>query len=129
MSANRGLNILYVDEPDATADKVARLLERLDFSTLVVNREHSLSAARNAIAACSPDIVIADFWLNDGTSVILADEIVRRKGVPVVLLSSLEATEINDICGDTGSLIVHSKANLSAAALQRTICSALDAAA
>ncbi|MEY7849664.1 bacterio-opsin activator domain-containing protein [Natrarchaeobius sp. A-rgal3] len=78
---------LLVDDDETWARTQRRILERCD-GTLTVSTASSLREARIALESSSPDCLICDYQLGDGTGLELLEEVrSERPNVPFVLVT------------------------------------------
>jgi len=97
------LRILLVEDEEAHAELVARAFEVSSRPT-TVQVVPSILAAKNAIAAETPDLVLADLRLPDGDGLELVAARPEAAGYPVVIMTSHGDEEVAVDTMKTGAL-------------------------
>src|SRR5688572_5464205 len=112
--------VLIVDDHPGFRSEARTLLESAGYE--IVGEAATATAASAAAASLQPDLVILDIGLPDGSGLDATAEI--RAAAPetaVVLVSVRPATDYGQRLAESGALGFISKADLSAAAIERVI--------
>ncbi len=91
------LRILIVDDDPVDAGLLADACVAVPAYDVRCRLAADLDEARRMLAAEAFDMVFADYWLGDGTSVPLIAELARRPGCPVIMTSSADTLDIRTI--------------------------------
>lgn len=122
--AGSTVSILFVDDRDRDALRVVAALAACRDLNVEIDHVSCPAEARRLWESGIHDLALFDIWLGSGTSVgllaALAEDAAAR---PIVVLSNLPPRETRTL--GSGDLLVHSKDNLSSAALALTLSSAL----
>jgi DNA-binding NarL/FixJ family response regulator len=112
--------VLIVDDHPGFRGEARTLLESAGYE--VVGEAATAQAASAAAASLQPDLVILDIGLPDGSGLdATADIRAAAPGTAVVLVSVRPATDYGRRLAESGALGFISKAELSAAAIDRVI--------
>ncbi len=124
--AYSAISILFVDDRDNDALRILSSLSACRDMQLAVDHVSDVTEASRLWDEGQHDLAMFDIWLGNGTSVALLTALAADAAArPLVVLSNLPECETRSLSAGCADLMVHSKNDLSSAALAMTVGSAL----
>ncbi len=124
--AKPSVSVLFVDDCDHDAARIESALSRCRDFDADIDRIGDPAEAWRLWDQGIHDIALFDIWLGNGTSIELLSRLEQdASSRPVVVLTSLPCSEARAFASGCGDFLVHSKHDLSPAALALTLGSAL----
>lgn len=120
------ISILFVDDRDCEAARIESALTACRDFNVDVDHVCDPTEACRRWEERTHDLALFDIWLGNGTSIGLLDRFEQGCATrPIVVLTSLSGAEARSSALSGCDLLVHSKEDLSSAALALTLGSAL----
>ena len=104
------VRVVIVDDSALFRQTARHLLERRGFH--VVGEADGVASGLGAVAALSPDAVLLDMRLRDGSGLDLCELLTRKEGAPAVLLVSSDGAVDGVLANARGARSAVSKADL-----------------
>lgn len=121
------LSCLILDDDDVDIKYLMWQLSDIESLNFSITTANSLSEARKIVRSESFDVYIVDFWLGFETTVPFIHEVYdagKCKG-PIIVLSSLDTFDFQNIGLSSGATHFLSKNNLSSKVLETTVRSSM----
>ena len=124
--AKPSISILFVDDRDREAARIESALAACRDFDVDVDHVCDPGEAWRLWEERIHDLALFDIWLGNGTSIGLLAQLGQDPATrPIVVLTSLPDAEARSFASGAGDFLVHSKDDLSSAALALTLGSAL----
>ncbi len=121
-SHDRVLQVLVIDDDAEDAEFVADLLEDVEGWSAAVTFARSYDEGLVRIRERSIDVCLIDYRLGARTGIeFLREEVVRRTGVPVILITGMGSREVDEEALEAGAADYLPKKDLRTASLDRAI--------
>jgi signal transduction histidine kinase len=113
-SENNAIKVLIIEDDDAYALLLRRMLEKAKLDKFIINRVNSLQASAEYIAKNKIDVILLDLYLPDGNGLDMLDAMRASVfNIPIIVLTSLDDDTIGiDVLKKGGQdYLVKSKIN------------------